>query len=80
MDERTHQWTFVGYLKTGRYGHGVIHDGSSFLVIGGNDNYKTEKCDLNGGVITCNEQQSPALDKYAGGALFLIADNYGDDC
>ena len=35
LDEKTMEWKKVGELVTARYSHGVIFDGESFLVIGG---------------------------------------------
>ena len=77
----TRQWSLSGKLQNGRDGHGVIYKGSSFLIVGGYGALKTEECVLNGTVMTCTEQRSPALDNYVYfPALFLTADNYGDDC
>ena len=82
MDTVTRQWSLAGHLNSGRKGHGVIYDGSSFLVVGGNGySLKTEQCVLNGTVMTCTELQSRALNQYQYfPALFLTVDNYGDDC
>ena len=81
LDALTHQWSLVGKLQYSRGAHGVIYEGSSFLVVGGDGVRKTEKCVLNGTAMTCTEQQSPALDNYKYfPALFLTVDNYGDDC
>ena len=75
------QWSLVGKLHDVRYGHGVTYQGSSFLIVGGDGVFKTEKCVLNGTVMTCTEQKSSALDNYKYfPALFLTVDNYGDDC
>ena len=35
LDEKTMEWKKIGELVTARYSHGVIFDGESFLVIGG---------------------------------------------
>ena len=81
LDEVTQTWSLAGKLKSSRSGHGVIFDGSNFLVIGGYENQKTENCVLEGTVMTCIEQESPALDNYrAYPALFLTDNNYGDNC
>ena len=48
LDLATTSWIKLGELQTGRRGHGVIFDGEVFLVIGGDWNYKTEKCTLSG--------------------------------
>ena len=81
FDQVTHRWSLAGNLKSDRYGHGVVFDGSSFLVIGGFGDQKTENCILEGTVMTCTEQESSALENYYKyPALFLTFDNYGDDC
>ena len=81
LDEVTQTWSLAGKLKSGRYGHGVIFDGFNFSVIGGSGNHKTENCVLEGTVITCIEQESPALDDYlVYPALFLTDNNYSDNC
>ena len=59
----------------------AIFDGNIFLVVGGSGNKKTENCVLEGTTMTCTEQESPAVSGYQNDpALFLTADNYGDDC
>ena len=81
LDEVSQTWSLAGNLKSGRYGHGVIFDGSSFLVIGGDGTFKTEKCILVGTTMSCTELESPPLGNYAYyPALFLTDKNYGDDC
>ena len=81
MDEVSRTWSRAGTLKQNRERHNVIFDGLTFMVIGGEGKFKTENCLLEGTVMTCTEQQSSALDNYYDfPALFLTADNYGDDC
>ena len=81
LDEVTQTWSLAGKLKSSRSGHGVIFDGSNFLVIGGVGDQKTENCVLEGTVMTCIEQESPALHNYnVYPALFLTDNNYGDNC
>ena len=48
LDLATSSWTKLGDLKTARDGHGVIFNGEAFLVVGGRDEKKTEKCTLSG--------------------------------
>ena len=81
LDAVTFQWSLAGKLQNGRYAHGVIYEGSSFLIVGGDGSFKTEECVLDGTVMTCTEQQSSPLSYYRYyPALFLTVDNYGDDC
>ena len=81
LDEVTQSWSLAGKLKSDRYGHGVIYVDSTFLVIGGYGNYKTENCVLEGTVMTCTEQESSPINNYSEyPALFVTVDNYGDDC
>ena len=35
LDEEAKKWTRLGNLINARNGHGVIHDGKSFLIVGG---------------------------------------------
>ena len=81
FDEVTRTWSLAGKLNSNREGHGVIYVDSTFLIIGGYGNYKTENCVLEGTVMTCIEQESAPLKDYKFyPALFLTVDNYGDDC
>ena len=72
-------WSKAGELVTGRYGHNVIYDGSSVLVIGGsgrNDTMMTEKCTISNNQMTCTEQ-NPELTKYKfWPELFLVSVDY----
>ena len=77
LDAVTHEWSKAGELKNGRFGHGVVSAGSTFLVVGGEaKSFKTEKCVLQGKVMTCTEQESPALDGYSFPEIFLTTENY----
>ena len=46
FDEVTRIWSLAGELIDDRHGHSVIFDGSNFLIVGGEDNKKTENCVL----------------------------------
>ena len=79
----TTTWTQVGSLNSARRSHATIFDGSSFLVIGGyaTDNepnsFRTEKCILLEGNMTCTEQE-PTLDNYHHfPELVLVNDDFG---
>ena len=77
-------WSRAGNLKQSRAAHGVVLVGSTFLVVGGTDDIKTENCVLEGSVMKCIEQDSPPVPQYAAffPSLFVINndDDYGDEC
>ena len=76
FDSATRQWSNIGNLVTGRQDHGAIFDGRYFLVAGGYDTLKTERCILVGSTMTCQEQQ-PELGYYRNyPELFLVPDDY----
>ena len=76
FDSATRQWSNLGNLVAGREDHGVIFDGTYFLVAGGyHDSYKTEKCRLTGSTMTC-QQQEPELYEYQTPELFLVPDDF----
>ena len=52
------KWLKVGQLKQPRTYHSVILSKNSFMIIGdGLNNKMTEKCQLDGDLLTCEEQQ-----------------------
>ena len=59
-------------MKTTRYAHNVIFDGEHFLVVGGRDIKKTERCTLNNGLMTCTEQNPELKDCARYPELFLV--------
>lgn len=63
LDSKSFEWTRVGELSRGRCGHNVIEVQGQILVVGGNDLFKTERCNYSEGVMQCTEQQ-PELDYY----------------
>ena len=77
FDSTTRQWSNLGNLVTGRFDHGAIFDGTYFLIIGGYDTHKTEKCSLSGSTMTCQQQQPELTDYRAYPELFLVP---GDFC
>ena len=61
----TMRWTRAGNLNDGRFGHGAIELGDSFLIIGGWKTRPTEQCTINAdGKFECNSQQ-PDLTNYS---------------
>lgn len=85
FDETKLEWAVVGQMKLARAGHGVIYDGQYFVVVGGsNQNSResmiTERCYWSNQNMTC-EQQQPELDFYEWyPELFLVHDDYVEDC
>ena len=72
----THVWSKAGYLNTSRKGHNVIFDGRHFLVIGGYETKKEERCTIVRDEMTCVEQ-APELTDYAYyPELFLVPDDF----
>ena len=73
------EWTRAGELNTGRHAHKVIYDGEFLIVVGGVatfDTFKTEKCSIESGLISC-VSQNPDLDNYAFyPELFLVPDSF----
>ena len=72
-------WSKVGDLNKGRFGHNVIFDGNSALVVGGwgeNDNMSTENCSVSSSGIICTDQ-SPSLNGYGSyPELFMVCPNF----
>ena len=69
LDEKSRAWSIAGHLKSPRAKHGVIYDGETFLVVGGNaadrlTDAKTENCILEGELMTCTEHESAPLVNY----------------
>ena len=54
----TDTWTDRGRLLKTHWYHDVIFLSGSFLVLGDNDNHKSEKCVLDGNSFICEEQQT----------------------
>ena len=78
LDEITREWSLAGSMIKSRRGHSVAYDGSTFIVVGGLPSSKTENCTLQGTVMTCLEQESPALTDYSFyPALFVTDQNFG---
>ena len=69
-----------GQMQKDRFGHGVVYDGASFLVIGGYGDLRTENCVLEEAFFACTEL-GPSIYNYAYYlGLFLTHDNYADNC
>ena len=69
-------WSKSGELISGRRGHNAIYDGSSLIVVGGDFDQKTERCEISNGQTTCTAQ-NPKLDAYKFfPELFLVPVNF----
>ena len=76
LDARSYEWSQVGSLNSGRYYHNVIVINGHFLVIGGDGEFKTEKCLMASGSMSCSEQ-SPTLDNFnRWPELFAVESSY----
>ena len=53
-----------GQMQKDRFGHGVVYDGASFLVIGGYGDLRTENCVLEEAFFACTEL-GPSIYNYA---------------
>lgn len=70
------QWSSVGQLNSARYSHGAIVIDDQFLVVGGNNQQKTERCYFVGDEINCISQE-PTLVKYRHWPeLIFVGNNY----
>ena len=76
LDIKTRKWTNAGSLVTGRCGHNAIYDGQYVLIVGGNGDFKTEKCTISKDQVTCSSQ-APELNFYYNyPELFLVPKDY----
>ena len=81
LDAVKRTWSLAGSLVQGRNGHGVIFDGRQLLVIGGyKGTYKTEVCDIIEETVTCTQQQNGLFNYEIYPELFLVDEDYGNDC
>ena len=76
LDATTMVWSKSGELVTGRYAHNSIFDGTNILVVGGDGTFKTEKCSLLNGQITCSEQNPELFEYRYYPELFMIPANF----
>ena len=76
FDATRRVWSNSGELINKRSGNNAIYDGSSLIVIGGNGRYKTERCEISNGKVTCTAQ-TPELNNYVYyPELFLVQVNF----
>ena len=76
FDTTTRQWKKLGELNQARRDHGVIIQNGEFIVVGGRDTKKTERCSLNGDSIQCTSVD-PELSSYVYyPVMMLVPENY----
>ena len=77
LDATSMIWSKSGDLVKGRSGHNAVYDGSNLIVVGGiNGQYKTEKCVISNGQVSCTAQ-NPTLENYLYyPELFLVPVDY----
>ena len=74
--DKNNLWSLAGNLATARSGHGAVFIDGFFLVVGGYDNHRTEKCSLQEGAISCRNQKPILYDYASYPELFLVSDSY----
>ena len=62
--------------RTPRDYHGVIFAGKAFLVIGGEDVKRTEKCTWDGQFVTCRKEFMELESFYSYPELFPVNDDF----
>ena len=76
FDATRRVWLKSGELISGRWGHKAIYDGSSLIVTGGDGSWKTKRCEISDGQVTCTPQ-NPELYRYEfNPELFLVPVNF----
>ena len=80
FDEASRKWSTIGHMKSSRREHGVILNGESVLVVGGDQFWITElwteKCRFINKLISC-EIREPKLMRFTGSALFRVYKDFG---
>ena len=78
LDGSSYKWSKVGELNEARESHNAIQLNGQFLVAGGRDTYKTERCTYNNNKMVCHSQ-SPSLEWYVSTPEFMtVSDDYCD--
>ena len=81
FDEEKREWSTVGELRKHRQGHGVIYDGESFIVAGGNSSsienciWKHEEFEM-----VCNELNQTLQDYTLYPELAIVHDDFENEC
>ena len=76
FDATRRVWSKSGELIVQRGGHNAIYDGSSLIVVGGLGTYKTERCEISNGQVTCTAQNPELYEYYSYPELFLVPVNF----
>ena len=74
--DKNNRWSRAGNLAKARYGHGAVFIDGFFLVVGGYQNYQTEKCSLREGAVSCTSQDPTLSYYYRYPELFLVSDSF----
>merc|ERR1719285_447850 len=74
--DSNNNWSLAGNLNTARRGHGAIYLDNSFLVVGGEGNLQSEKCDLDRGTVSCTSQEPSLNSYYSYPELYLVSNDY----
>ena len=76
LDGSSYKWSKVGELNEARESHNAIQLNGQFLVAGGSDTYKTERCTYNNNKMVCHSQP-PNLEWYVSTPEFMtVSDDY----
>ena len=76
----SNKWTKLGNLQHSRHGFGVIKVDTKYLVMGGQDDKRTETCELKNEKIECISRE-PTLNQFRFyPALMLVPSDYADNC
>lgn len=76
----SNKWTKLGHLQNARHQFGVIEVGNIYIVIGGQDEKKTETCQLINSTVSCVERE-PTLEEFREyPELFLVDSTFADLC
>ena len=76
LDEVSTVWSKVGTLIQPRYGHAVVFDGTSFIVIGGNGSKNIERCLWKDSSMECTQLGSSTYDYYTYPEVFILPDEF----
>ena len=63
-------------MKKRRRGHGVVHNGQDFVIVGGAGRLPIEVCTLSGVTIDCEEREAVLTNYMYYPELFLVTDEF----
>ena len=74
------KWTKLGNLRHSRYAFGITEVDTKYMVIGGQDDKRTETCELKNETIECTSRE-PTLNEFRYyPALMIVSSDYADNC